>query len=105
MNEIPQPDEPLNPEQAALVASLSASEIDAIDKALLGNAHNRWRKVAMVVGKTMMELETRRSGIPDTFYAQRVRHLVESGSLESQGNLAYMRFSEVRQPQSLHQPE
>ena len=86
-------------EQQALVASLSAADIDAIDRALLGNTLDRWRKVAMVVGKTMMELEDRRRGIPDTFYAQRVRNLVEMGSLESQGNLAYMRFSEVRRPQ------
>jgi len=86
-------------EQAALVASLSAAEIEAIDRALLANTLERWRKVAMVVGKTMMELEDRRPGIPDTFYAQRVRNLVEIGSLESQGNLAYMRFSEVRLPQ------
>jgi hypothetical protein len=99
LEEVPRPDESLTAEQEALVASLSAAEIEAIDRALLGNTLERWRKVAMVVGKTMMELEGRRAGIPDTFYAQRVRHLVETGSLESQGNLAYMRFSEVRRPQ------
>jgi hypothetical protein len=99
LEEVPRPDEPMTAEQEALVASLSAAEIEAIDRALLGNTLERWRKVAMVVGKTMMELEERRAGIPDTFYARRVRHLVETGSLESQGNLAYMRFSEVRRPQ------
>jgi hypothetical protein len=105
LNEIPQPDEPLTAEQAALVEALSPDEVESIDRALLSNTHDRWRKVAMVVGKTMMELETRRRGIPDTYYAQRVRKLVERGSLQSQGNLEFMRFSEVRRPESPDQPE
>jgi hypothetical protein len=105
VSEIPQPDEPLSSEQLALIASLTQAEVSDIDRALLANTHDRWRKVAMVVGKTMGELSSRRHGIPDTYYAQRVRLLVEAGSLESQGNLAYMRFSEVRKPQSLDQPE
>ena len=46
----------------------------------------------------MMEMQNRISGIPDIFYSQRVRHLVEEGKLESQGNLGYMRYSEVRLP-------
>lgn len=33
---------------------------------------------------------------PDLFYAIRVRYLVESGRLVSQGNLSRMRYSEVR---------
>ena len=105
MSEIPQPEPPLTAEELALVASLSAAEVGAIDRALLANTHDRWRKVAMVVGKTMGELTNRRHGIPDTYYAQRVRKLVENGALESQGNLAFMRFSEVRLPQSRDQPE
>ena len=38
--------------------------------------------------------------VPDIYYAQRVRHLVEVGKLESQGDLHYMRYSEVRLPGS-----
>jgi hypothetical protein len=34
--------------------------------------------------------------LPDVYLSQRVRELVESGLLENQGNLARMRFSEVR---------
>jgi hypothetical protein len=105
VSEIPQPEPPLTTEELALVASLSAAEVVDIDRALLANTHDRWRKVAMVVGKTMGELANRRHGIPDTFYAQRVRKLVEDGALESQGNLAFMRFSEVRLPQLVDQPE
>jgi hypothetical protein len=93
------PDSPLTLEQQAVVDQLSESEIRAIDEALLSNALPRWRKVAMIVGLTMSTRPNPRSNIPDVFYAQRVRSLVSDGRLESQGNLAYMGFSEVRLPQ------
>jgi hypothetical protein len=96
--EIPKPDPPLTPEQKVKVAQLSEAEIRSIDEALLSNACHRWRKIARVVGTTMSSLTNRIQGIPDLFYSQRVRKLVEDGRLESQGNLAYMRFSEVRLP-------
>ncbi len=98
IQEIPKPDPPLTPEQRAKVAQLSDAEIRAIDEALLSNTCHQWRKVARVVGTMMISLENRVQGIPDLFYSQRVRKLVEDGRLESQGNLAYMRFSEVRLP-------
>jgi hypothetical protein len=46
----------------------------------------------------MSSLPNRRRGIPDVFYAQRIRELVRTGRLEADGNLAYMNFSEVRLP-------
>jgi len=95
-DEIQHPDPPLTAPQQAAVDQLTESALIAIDEALLSNASDRWRKVAMVVGSTMMHLPDRVPGIPDVFYAQRVRKLVEHGLLESQGNLAYMCFSEVR---------
>ena len=95
-DEIQRPDPTLTAQQQATVDQLTESELKAIDKALLSNATDRWRKVAMVIGSTMMHLPDRVPGIPDVFYAERVRKLVEHGLLESQGNLTYMRFSEVR---------
>ncbi len=97
-DEKPEPDPPLTPEQETKIAQLSEAEVATIDDALLGQASQRWRKVAMVVGITMGELPERVKGIPDVYYARRVRALVEKGRLESQGNLDYMRFSEVRLP-------
>ena len=90
------PDPPLNEEQLALVNKLSETDIQKIDETLLSKACQNWRKVAFVVGKTMMDLPDRVPGIPDVYYSLRVRHLVEEGKLESQGNLAYMGYSEVR---------
>ena len=93
-----EPDPQLTKEQIALVNKLSEMDIKRIDKALLSNTCQVWRKVARVVGTTMMELPDRIKGIPDIYYAQRIRQLVEEGKLESQGNLACMRYSEVRLP-------
>ena len=36
--------------------------------------------------------------VPVGFLVRRVKVLVESGKLESSGNLDYMRFSEIRLP-------
>jgi hypothetical protein len=38
--------------------------------------------------------------VPDVFYSQRAKALVENGLLESQGNLDFMRYSEVRLPKA-----
>src|SRR5688572_20843366 len=93
---IPTPDPPLTSEEEQRVKQLSEYEIDEIDSALLSNTRLHWQKVAMVVALTMKSCEGRIPPIPDLFYGQRVRRLVETGVLESQGNLASMRFSEVR---------
>jgi hypothetical protein len=98
--EEPQPDPPLASAEAKLVAQLSSEQVAAIDRTLLAQATHQWRKVAFVVGSAMSKLPDRIHGIPDIYYAQRVRELVARGALVSQGNLRYMRFSEVRLPKS-----
>jgi hypothetical protein len=37
-------------------------------------------------------------GLPDVFYALRIKHLAESGAIEAAGNLNRMRYSEIRLP-------
>ena len=91
-------DPALTSEQQVLAQKVLESELARIDEALLFNVSNQWRKLARVVGTTMMELENRTLGLPDVFYSNRLRILVENGVLESQGNLKRMRFSEVRRP-------
>lgn len=95
-DEIPVDDEPLTPEEEATVARLSEAELREIDEAIVSNVKSQWRKVAMVVSLTMSSLPSRVPEVPVVFYAMRVKKLVEDGVLESQGNLARMRFSEVR---------
>ena len=93
-----QPDSALTPEQLKMVEELSDAENLAIDDALLSNTSSQWRKVARVIGATMNKLTSRVSGIPDTYYSQRIQKLVKDGRLESQGDLSYMKYSEIRQP-------
>jgi hypothetical protein len=93
-----EPDPALSAAEREAVARLTADQLNAIDEALVANACDRWRKVARVVGTAMSALRGRVSGIPDVFYAQRVRELVAAGRLESQGNLAFMGYSEIRLP-------
>ena len=91
-----EPDPPLSPEQLARVAELSIVEIELIDETLLANACAQNRKVAFLVGSAMIELKSRIPRVPDIYYAQRVKGLVERGLLQAKGNLSYMRYSEVR---------
>ncbi len=91
-------DPPLNTEQQDKVEALSAAELNAIDNALFENTTHHWRKVARVVMSSMQALNGRVKGAPDIFYGQRVKALVKSGQLESQGNLNRMRHSEVKRP-------
>lgn len=79
-----------------LIAALQPEQMQAIDAALMHAADRQWRKVALVVGTMMDSVTDRTLGIPDVFYAQRVAALVAHGRLESQGDLARMRYSEVR---------
>ncbi len=97
--ELPKPDGELTADQVSLVEQLGPDEVLRIDNALLANTWEKWRKVAMVVGMTMMNLPRRVEGIPDIYYSQRVKKLVNDGLLESQGDLTCMRFSEVRRPE------
>ena len=97
---IPDPDPPLTPEQQIRVSELEDYEIELIDEMLLAQADVRWRKVARIVGFAMTQENNPIRNISDIYYSHRVRHLVERGKLESQGNLDYMGYSEVRLPES-----
>jgi hypothetical protein len=97
-NDIAPPDGPLTPEEQAVADSLSADVVARIDAALLSQARKSQRKVAMLVGLTMMDPTLRVPGLPDVFYAQRVKALVQRGLLIAAGNLDYMGYCEVRLP-------
>lgn len=90
------PDRALTSEEESLVQSLTEDEVQEIDNALLSNACDKWRKVAFIVGTTMSDLPNRVEGLPDVYYSLRIKELVRNGTLQSQGNLSHMRYSEVR---------
>ena len=97
--EVPVPLDPLTAEQEARIAQLTDTDLNEIDNCILSNATTEGRKVAMVVALTMNTLSDLFSELPDSFYAMRVQKLVGQGRLESQGNVEFMRFSEVRLPE------
>jgi hypothetical protein len=91
------PDEPMDAVQQARANALTPGQLEAIDRELLRASDRQWHKVARVVGTVMIsDWAGKPEGIADVFYSQRVAHLVQLGKLEAQGNLARMRFSEVR---------
>ena len=100
MTEIPTPDPDLNKDQRLRVAKLSFEELTRIDETLVSHASKLNRKVAMLVGLSIMDLRKDIPNVPDVFYAQRVKKIVNEGLLIAEGNLDYMRFSEVRLPEA-----
>ena len=92
------PDPELNAEQLKFISNLPAEKIKEIDIALMSHADVRYLKVAFIVGKVICDKKVHVEGIPDIFYAERIRKFVKRGLLESQGDLRCMRYSEVRKP-------
>jgi hypothetical protein len=95
-----QPDLPLSPEEEAIYAALSDADLKEIDAALLEDCVRYGRKVARVVGTTFISAKFRDRDIPLSCFVQRVVELVRQGKLIAEGNLNYMRYSEVRLPSS-----
>jgi len=88
--------QPLTEEERKIADALSREELEEIDSMLLSQASSQWRKVARVVGFSMMDFGDKYDELPDTFFLERVISLVEEQKLESDGNLKKMRYSEVR---------
>ena len=96
--EVPIPNPRLSRKEAAAYAKLSPEDIAAIDDSIITSALPHWRKVAMVVSIAEKKLQGRYPQFSYVLYAKRIRLLAKQGRLESQGNLRYMRFSEVKLP-------
>ena len=79
---------------------MSPDDLKFIDAAILSIVPPRWQKVAMVALRSQEKLEAKFPQFSYLFYAKRVQFLADQGRLQSQGDLDYIRFSEVRLPQS-----
>jgi len=75
-------------------------DFDRIDALLLARVGSRWRKVAYVIGKTMIEVEGDLSGANDLLLAERIRCLAASGKVESRGDLGDLHYGEIRESHS-----
>ena len=59
-------------------------------------AADHYWKVARIVRGAADKCTGSTENIPYVFYVDRIRKLVEKGIVESEGDIRYMRFSEVR---------
>jgi len=96
--EVPIANPPLSDKERAAVEKFAAEDFEVIDAAILASCSSGWLKVARVMVDTERSLANDYPSLSYVFYTERLRWLVNAGHLESQGNLAYMRFSEVRIP-------
>jgi hypothetical protein len=94
--ETPTANPPLSAEEQTAVAKLTDADLQAINAAILANCKREWLKVARVVTDTEKALATHFPELSHIFYTVRLAELVKEKHLESQGNLAHIRFSEVR---------
>jgi len=78
--------------------NLSKEELAHIDDALYSNTTSQWRKMAMVIGLTMTESGNPHN-LPDIFFWERVRKLIDEHRLECKGELCSFRNCEVRRPE------
>jgi Protein of unknown function len=83
-------------EEMAQMQGASASEAAAVDALILGVCSLHWRKVAMVVGTLMKTYDAQFPHLPFAYMQIRILDLVKRGVLESQGNVMWMRHSEIR---------
>jgi hypothetical protein len=97
----PIPDTQLEATQLEFVSRLTATDLEVIDRTLVANSTSSWQKVHRVIGYALVDLKSQLPGIPLGLYAQRVAALVQNGALLAQGNLEFIRQSEVRLPANL----
>ena len=82
-------------EQQSMIDRLSEADLKRIDQALLSNASTQWSRADRIVLATMIELDNG-MGLPNSYFVQRVAHLVQEGLLESKGDGSGSSPSEVR---------
>ncbi len=92
----PIPDAQLHPSEQEAVSRLKECDIGVIDRTLVGNSSHIWQKATRIVGYTLVDLNNQFPGISLGFYAQRIATLVQSGELEAQGSMKFMRLCELR---------
>lgn len=91
-----QDDQPLTIEQREFANKLSDSELSEVDTFILYHASSKWKKIAWLVGRSLIEFYERYPELPDVFYSERVRLLIKNKNFEFQGHLNNMRYCEVK---------
>ena len=95
----PIPDSYLGLEEQEMAARLPSTDLDVIDAALIAATVETWRKMSRVIGDALFTSQSKFPGLPLGVYVQRVQALVQEGVLLAQGDVQFMRHSEIRLPQ------
>ena len=90
----------LTHEEAEIVSQLNQEVLNKIDNELLSYVNESFQKVSKIVASFMASPNVHSSEIPLLLYVQRIEEMSKKGLLESQGNLKFMRYSEVRVPKN-----
>jgi hypothetical protein len=91
-------DSPMDWDDYGLIDELTVEQLRGIDSALMSLATVKPRKVAAIIGRTMIASPARVPGLPDYFYLERVRLLVEGGELRALGDVDDLIKCEVLLP-------
>jgi hypothetical protein len=78
---------PMNLDDYGLIDELTPDALCQIDAALKSLATAKPKKVAAIIGRVMAYSPARVPGLPDYFYLERMRLLVESGVLRLVGDI------------------
>ena len=102
MSNKPHPDESMRAAKMSegermKVEALSEQQILEIDDCLLKHIKPFWRKLAMVIGLAMSEMKDLHDlNIVYIYYYNRLLKLIKENNLETQGNIDFIRWSEIR---------
>jgi hypothetical protein len=83
-------------EEIAEMRSATPVEAAAVDKLILEQCSERFRKVAMVAGKLLNDFEASFPHLPLAYVLARMQELEDEGLVEIAGDVWYMRHSEIR---------
>jgi len=83
-------------EELAQMRRATLADAAAVDALILRNCTDHWRKVAMLVGTSLQEFDTKFPHLPYVYMPVRIAALKDDGVLEVDGDPMAMRFSEVR---------
>ena len=92
------PDLPMSADEQAIYDNLSEYVRNDMDLALLAECAKYNRKVARIVATVFMSKEFKDTDASVLCFAQRVVELVKQRKLIADGNLNFIRYSEVRLP-------
>ena len=85
--ENPIPSLKLSAEQRERISLLTREDVARIDNWLMSFAIRRGRKIAFLVGQSMLQLESEIPNVPDVFYILRVQKLIDEKRLEVEGDI------------------